>query len=126
MARVVPLDDVTIVSGVASLSISTSHVVPVSSDTSSATIDDKTSLLPATVDTSVPQALPISSDTSDSADTKKAAASSLPFPKDGIRLSSLKDFYDACGGKDNLLGLTTTDVNEKYQKPITAASQLSY
>ena len=53
-------------------------------------------------------------------------ASSLPFPKDGIRLSSMKDFYDACGGKDKLLGLTTTDVNEKYQKPITAASQLSY
>ena len=62
----------------------------------------------------------------DSADTKKATASSLPFPKDGIRLSSLKDFYAACGGKDKLLGLTTTDVNEKYQKPITAASQLSY
>jgi hypothetical protein len=57
---------------------------------------------------------------------KKPAASSLPFPKDGIRLSSMKDFYAACGGKDKLLGLTTTDVNEKYQKPITAASQLSY
>ena len=57
---------------------------------------------------------------------KKVTASSLPFPKDGIRLSSMKDFYDACGGKDKLLGLTTTDVNVKYQKPITAASQLSY
>ena len=57
---------------------------------------------------------------------KKVTASSLPFPKDGIRLSSIKDFYDACGGKDKLLGLSTTDVNEKYQKPITAASQLSY
>ena len=57
---------------------------------------------------------------------KKVRASSLPFPKDGIRLSSMKDFYDACGGKDKLLGLTTTDVNDKYQKPITAASQLSY
>ena len=57
---------------------------------------------------------------------KKVTASSLPFPKDGIRLSSMKDFYAACRGKDKLLGLTTTDVNEKYQKPITAASQLSY
>jgi len=38
----------------------------------------------------------------------------------------MKVFYDAYGGKDKLLGLTTTDVNEKYQKPITATSQLSY
>jgi hypothetical protein len=57
---------------------------------------------------------------------KKVTTSSLPFSKDGIRLSSMKVFYNACGGKDKLLGLTTTDVNEKYQKPITAASQLSY
>ena len=54
------------------------------------------------------------------------SASSLPFLKDGIRLSSMIDFYDECGGKDKLLGLTTTNVNEKYQKPITATSQLSY
>ena len=54
------------------------------------------------------------------------AASALPFPKDGIRLSSIKDFYDSCGGKFKLEGLTTTDVNEKYQKPITSDSQLSY
>ena len=58
--------------------------------------------------------------------TTTTTASSLPFPKDGIRLSSVKDFYDACGGKDKLEGLTTTDVNEKYQKPITESSQLSY
>ena len=64
--------------------------------------------------------------TTTSNDTTKVNASSLPFPKDGIRLSSLKDFYDACGGKDKLIGLTTTDVNEKYQKPITATGGLSY
>ena len=123
-----------IVSGVTSLSISTPQVVPISSDTSSTTIDDKkTSLLPAAddgssiaIDASIPQAAPSNNDSSDSAGTKKATASSLPFPKDGIRLSSLKDFYDACGGKDKLLGLTIIDVNEKYQKPITARSELSY
>lgn len=50
----------------------------------------------------------------------------LPFPKDGIKLSSLNDFYVACGGKDKLNGLTTTEVNEQFQKHITADSQLSY
>jgi len=49
----------------------------------------------------------------------------LPFPKDGIRLSSIKQFVDYCG-KDNLISLTTTEVNEKYQKPLTESSQLSY
>jgi hypothetical protein len=54
------------------------------------------------------------------------AASSLPFPKDGIRLSSINVFYNACGGRDKLIGLTTTEVNEKFLKPITQSSQLSY
>jgi hypothetical protein len=63
---------------------------------------------------------------SQKARNNKSIISSLPFPKDGIKLSSIKDFYDACGGKDKLIGLTTTDVNEKYQKIITSNSQLSY
>ena len=69
-----------------------------------------------------------SNDANQSTDSnsKTGVASTLPFPKDGIRLSSIKDFYDACGGKDNLKGLTTTDVNDKYQKPMTASSGLSY
>ena len=54
------------------------------------------------------------------------AASSLPFPKDGIRLSSISVFYNACGGRDKLIGLTTTEVNDKFLKPITQSSQLSY
>ena len=50
----------------------------------------------------------------------------LPFPKDGIRLSSIDIFYNACGGKDKLKGLTTTEVNDKFLKPITLSCQLSY
>ena len=34
-------------------------------------------------------------------------------------------FYNECG-KDKLEGLTTTEVNERFLKPITLSSQLSY
>jgi len=44
----------------------------------------------------------------------------------GIKLSSINEFYIASGGKDKLNGLTTTQVNDQYQKPITETSQLSY
>jgi len=70
--------------------------------------------------------LAISNSNDDNDTNVVVAASSLPFPKDGIRLSSLYEFYDICGGKDKLIGLTTTDVNEMYQKPLTASSGLSY
>jgi len=43
-----------------------------------------------------------------------------------IKLSSINEFYIASGGKDKLNGLTTTQVNDQYQKPITETSQLSY
>jgi hypothetical protein len=55
-----------------------------------------------------------------------SASNTLPFPKDGIRLSSINVFYNACGGKDKLIGLTTTEVNEKFLKSITESSQSSY
>ena len=53
-------------------------------------------------------------------------ANTLPFPKIGIRLSSIEIFYNACGGRDKLIGLTTTEVNENFLKPLTEASGLSY
>jgi hypothetical protein len=50
----------------------------------------------------------------------------LNFPKDGVRLSYINEFYDACGGKEKLAGLTTTQVNELFQKTMTASVQLSF
>ena len=52
-------------------------------------------------------------------------SSSLLFPKDGVKLSYIKEFYDACGGKSKLEGLTTTQVNELFQMPMTATSKSS-
>ena len=91
-------------------------------------IDDDNNNSSSNIDDLSIASLAISSnDANDANDTNiVVAASSLPFPKDGIRLSSLYEFYDICGGKNKLIGLTTTDVNEMYQKPLTAASGLSY
>jgi len=50
----------------------------------------------------------------------------LKFPKDGVRLSFVKEFFDFCGGRDKLEGLTTTNVNDQFVKPATASSQLSF
>ena len=91
------------------------NVIPTNNDNDNSNADDLTLA-----------SLSISDNTNINVSITTTIASSLPFPKDGIRLSSIKDFYDACGGKDNLKGLTTTDVNEKYQKPLTANSGLSY
>jgi hypothetical protein len=51
----------------------------------------------------------------------------LPFPKDDVRLSYYKDFIREYND-NNLMGLTTEDVNDKdqYIKPLTAHCQLSY
>jgi len=57
---------------------------------------------------------------------KPLPSSTLPFPKDGIMLSTMDVFYNECGGKDKLEGLTTTEVNDKFLKPITLSSRLSY
>ena len=54
-------------------------------------------------------------------------ASSLPFPKLGIKLSYfLNEFPALCGGRAALEGLTTTEVNELFQKKITESSKLSF
>jgi len=49
-----------------------------------------------------------------------------PFPKEGIKLSSLDFFIAECGGRSELEGLTTTDVNNMYQKPLTIHMKSSY
>jgi tetratricopeptide (TPR) repeat protein len=51
---------------------------------------------------------------------------SLGFPKHGVRLSFLNAFYEHCGGKEKLLGLTTTDVCEKIVKPLTVKYECSF
>eukprot|EP00298_Acanthocystis_sp_HF-20_P015436 c21142_g1_i1.p1 GENE.c21142_g1_i1~~c21142_g1_i1.p1 ORF type:complete len:170 (-),score=77.39 c21142_g1_i1:37-546(-) len=58
--------------------------------------------------------------------SQQQAAPVLSFPKLGINLSVFDHFIKQCGGENNLIDLTTTDVCEKYLKPITASSKLSY
>ena len=44
----------------------------------------------------------------------------IDFPKVGMKLfQGLQDFYDRCGGKEKLEGLTTTDVCDYFVKPRT-------
>lgn len=51
----------------------------------------------------------------------------LAFPKDGVTLAVIvTEFIELCGGQAVLLGLTTTEVNERFQKEMTRASGLSY
>ena len=58
---------------------------------------------------------------------RKEAASSLPFPKSGVRLSYLREFVVAqCGGEDALKGLTTADVNWRFVMPPTLAGKSSF
>eukprot|EP01039_Chlorochromonas_danica_P006268 gene6268-6909_t len=50
----------------------------------------------------------------------------LPFPKNGVRLSSFHEFVEACGGMDNLQGLTTADVCARFVMPMTRSLRCSY
>ena len=50
----------------------------------------------------------------------------LPFPKTGVTLSFASEFFTACGGRSELEGLTTTEVNEKFVKAMTAPFQSSF
>jgi hypothetical protein len=38
------------------------------------------------------------------------------FPKDGVSLRGFDDFISHCGGRERLVGLTTTEVCENYLK----------
>ncbi|GFH55521.1 TPR-like protein [Chaetoceros tenuissimus] len=60
-------------------------------------------------------------------DTSKAAHETIPFPKNGIKLSYLlNDFVVECGGREALEGLTTTEVCDNFVKPATKDYELSY
>ena len=48
------------------------------------------------------------------------------FPKEGIKLAALDIFINECGGRSMLEGLSTTDVNNLYQKPLTIHIKSSY
>ncbi|GFH55193.1 TPR-like protein [Chaetoceros tenuissimus] len=51
----------------------------------------------------------------------------IPFPKNGIKLSYLlNEFVEECGGRKALKGKTTTDVNEDFVKPFTKDYEQSY
>lgn len=42
-----------------------------------------------------------------------------PFPKLGITLKGIYDFIDRCGGREVLSYLSTSQVCEKFVKPMT-------
>ncbi|CAB9507603.1 Kinesin light chain [Seminavis robusta] len=48
------------------------------------------------------------------------------IPLTGLRLSYLEEFIEACGGKSELEGLTTTDVCNKFVKPWTEDTKTSF
>jgi len=48
------------------------------------------------------------------------------FPKDGIQLSHFHDFIGICGGRDKLLGLTTSQVCDQFVKERTKKLFCSY
>jgi hypothetical protein len=48
------------------------------------------------------------------------------FPRYGVRLSFLNQFLQECGGRAALNNLTTTEVCDKFIKPVTKSSQSSY
>eukprot|EP01038_Epipyxis_sp_PR26KG_P011814 gene11814-15811_t len=54
-------------------------------------------------------------------------AATLPFPKEGVSIVVMEEFIDVyCGGRENIEGLTTTQVCEQYLKPLTLSTQQSY
>ena len=54
-------------------------------------------------------------------------ASTVPFPKLGLKLSYLfNEFVELCGGRAGLEGKTTTEVNLQVYKNFTEASKLSF
>ena len=66
------------------------------------------------------------SNASNPASISQSRENKLPFPKEGIRLSSLEYFIRECGGRSALKGRTTTDVNNSFQKPLTVHMKSSY
>jgi hypothetical protein len=52
--------------------------------------------------------------------------STLPFPKEGVTLRGIREFIDNCGGTNALHSLSTTDVCNKFLKPVTFLRRASY
>ena len=52
--------------------------------------------------------------------------SSIPFARYGITLAGVQQFIVECGGRDILLGKTTTQICDEFVKPKTARKQQSY
>lgn len=55
-----------------------------------------------------------------------AYSGNIPFNLEGIPLTAILEFIEQCGGRDQLINLTTSDVCEKYLKPLTKLSNQSY
>ena len=52
---------------------------------------------------------------------------SIPFPKQGVKVSFLTEFVETyCGGIYKIEGWTTSNVSDKIVKPVSAASKLSF
>ncbi|GFH59439.1 hypothetical protein CTEN210_15915 [Chaetoceros tenuissimus] len=70
---------------------------------------------------------PTKEDATADANISRAAHETIPFPKNGIKLSYLlNEFIDECGGREALEGLTTTDVCNQFVMPATKDYELSY
>eukprot|EP01036_Dinobryon_divergens_P054129 gene54129-72343_t len=50
----------------------------------------------------------------------------IPFPKMGVRLSVFREFIMECGGESEVRSLSTTDVCNRFLKPLTYADGASY
>eukprot|EP01041_Mallomonas_annulata_P011541 gene11541-24142_t len=67
--------------------------------------------------------LSISSIKSDSVDP---SVKQIPFPKMGVRLSVFREFIKECGGELFVESLSTTEVCDRFLKPLTFADGASY
>jgi len=60
-------------------------------------------------------------------ESKPKTKETIPFPKHGVKVSFLNKFVETyCGGRNKIHGWTTTEVNEKIVKPVSAVSKLSF
>eukprot|EP01041_Mallomonas_annulata_P010397 gene10397-21682_t len=53
-------------------------------------------------------------------------STTIPFPKMGVRKSVFREFIKECGGESELIGLSTTEVCDRFLKPLTYADGASY
>jgi len=53
-------------------------------------------------------------------------STAIDFPKEGLTVGAIVDFVESCGGRAKFKGLTTTDVNNMFLKPLTYLMRESY